>query len=300
MIFKTERPFELRKGDLHWIASFNAMASPCEILLRCESKSEADQLASLAVSEAYRIERTYSRYRDDNIIHAINNNNGALIDVDEELARLLDYAGQCYKLSDGLFDITSGVLRKAWRFDGKDFTPDGGLIKSLLEIVGWDKVQWDGRALRLRPGMQIDLGGIGKEYAADRVAELLFQTSEISLLVNFGGDIRAIACGPDTPPWIVGIENPDRSNGAVGEINLTNGGVATSGDLNRFCLVNGVRMGHILNPKSGWPVTGAPRNVTVLGDYCVEAGFLATMAILNGVEAEKFLKSQNAKGHCIR
>ena len=300
MNFRSEHAYGLRRDDSHWTITYEAMASPCEILVRCKTRSEAERLASLALAETRRIEKTYSRYRDDNIVYAVNNSNGAPVEADEELGRLLDYADQCYRLSDGLFDITSGVLRKAWRFDGSEYTPDDKLIASLMERVGWDKAAWDGRTLRLLPGMEIDFGGIGKEYAVDRVAEILFQDSEVPLMVNFGGDIRAVGSETDPAPWVVGIENPDRSRSAVGEIKLTNGGIATSGDLCRFCLVNGVRLGHILNPKTGRPAADAPRSVTVLGNYCVEAGFLSTLAILNGPDAESFLASQNARGHCVR
>lgn len=299
MISDSGDTYQIVKHDLHWLITFKAMASPCEIFVRCDTNSEAEQLASLAFAETKRIETTYSRYRDDNIIYDINNSNGEATEIDEELFRLLTYAGQCYSLSDGLFDITSGVLRKAWRFDGTEFAPDENLIKTLIKIVGWDKVELEGEFFRMKPGMQIDLGGIGKEYAVDRVAEMLFEHSGFPLLVNFGGDMRAITSEEEPIPWIVGIENPEKEKSAVGEIKLTNGGVATSGDLFRFCIVDGVRMGHILNPKTGWPVRHAPRNVTVLGSYCIEAGFLATLAILQGSEAEQFLKSQNAVGHCI-
>ena len=309
MISKSDFQFQLRKDDLYWAITFKAMASPCEILIRCKKKSEAEELASLALSETRRIERTYSRYRDDNIVYAINNSNGSRIEADGELSGLLDYAAQCYKLSGGLFDITSGVLRKAWRFDGSEYKPNDQLIESLLECIGWDKVEWDGKSLRMRPGMEIDFGGIGKEYAVDMVAEKLFDASHLPLMINFGGDIRAVTSDPNPNPWIVGVEDPGRENSAVGEIKLINGGIATSGDLCRYCLVNGVRLGHILNPQTGWPVKGAysktaaagcRRSVTVLGNFCIEAGFLATLAILHGPDAENFLKAQNTQGHCIR
>jgi len=292
--------YEIRETGSHWIISYTAMAGPCEILVRSENKSEVSDLASLSFAETSRIEREFSRYRDDNIVHAINSSDGAPVEVNDEMARLLDYADQCYRLSDGLFDITSGVLRKAWKFDGRDAQPDRRLIESLRSLVGWDKVRWDGRCLRLQPGMEIDLGGIGKEYAVDRVAETLSRASGVPLMVNFGGDIRAVASEPGFAPWIIGIENPEQTNSAVGQINLTNGGVATSGDLRRFCLVDGVRMGHILNPRTGWPVSGAPRSVTVVGNFCVEAGLLATLAMLHGSAAETFLREQEVDGHCIR
>jgi thiamine biosynthesis lipoprotein len=276
------------------------MASPCEILVRCKDESEAEKLASLSFAETQRIENKFSRYRDDNIIYQINHSNGTPIAVDQELARLLDYADRVYRLSDGLFDITSGVLRKAWKFDGAPLVPDMQLIDSLLTRVGWNRVQWNGDSIRLQPGMEIDLGGVGKEYAVDIVAEKIFREFGAPVMVNFGGDIRAITAEENPVPWVVGIEDPERDSGAIGQIDLVNGGIATSGDLRRFCFVDGVRMGHILNPLTGWPATDAPRSVTVLGDYCVEAGFLATLAMLHGTDAEEFLDAQNASGHCVR
>jgi thiamine biosynthesis lipoprotein len=300
MISKTELEYDVRRAESHWIITFSAMASPCEILVRCERQSEAEHLASLSFSETRRIEHKFSRYRDDNVVHAINTGNGEPVEADEELTRLLNYADECYRLSGGIFDITSGVLRRAWKFNGADFTPDTALIESILGLVGWNKVEWDGHRLCMRPGMEIDFGGIGKEYAVDVVAEMLFRESGASLMVNFGGDIRGIASVDGSAPWVVGIEDPERDDSAIGQINLVNGGVATSGDARRFCIVDGVRMGHILNPRTGWPVAGAPRSVTVLGDTCVEAGFLATLAMLHGDDAEKFLQAQDAPHHCIR
>jgi thiamine biosynthesis lipoprotein len=276
------------------------MASPCEILIRRGGASEVGELASLAYAETMRIERKFSRYRDDNIVHAINHANGARVPVDEETSRLLRYAGQCYELSEGSFDITSGILRRAWTFDGRAVRPDAALIESLLERVGWHRVEFDGTAISMPIGTEIDLGGIGKEYAADRVAELVARAGGASLLVNFGGDIRAIAGGEEGHRWTVGIEAPGRESAAVGQIEIAEGGVATSGDSHRFCIVDGVRLGHMLDPRTGWPVEGAPRSVTVVAQTCTVAGFLATMAVLHGPDAESFLAGQDVTHHCIR
>jgi thiamine biosynthesis lipoprotein len=290
----------VRSAGPHWAITYAAMASPCEILVRSDVASEVGELASLAYTETVRIERKFSRYRDDNLVHAINHNNGARVSVDEETSRLLRYAGQCYELSDGLFDITSGILRRAWTFDGGVVVPDGELIDSLRERVGWPRVQFDGTTISMQPGMEIDLGGIGKEYAADRVAALVSAAAGTSVLVNFGGDIRAIAGGENKDRWKIGIDEPGREKTAVGEIEIAEGGVATSGDSHRFCIVDGVRLGHTLDPRTGWPVAGAPRSVTVVADTCTVAGFLATMAILSGPHAETFLEAQGVTFHCIR
>jgi thiamine biosynthesis lipoprotein len=290
----------LRETDSHWIATYTAMASPCEIHLRCDRASEAEQAASLACSETHRIEQKFSRYRNDSVVHAINHGDGAAVAVDEETARLLRYAGQCYELSEGRFDITSGVLRKAWSFNGAEVTPDRALIASLCARVGWERVRFDGASVRLERGMEIDLGGIGKEYAADRVADLVTGATGASVMVNLGGDIRVISAGVALHSWKIGIEDPSRDGRAVGELEMWSGAVATSGDARRFCLIDGVRASHILDPHTGWPVAGAPRSVTVIADTCTAAGFLATLAMLNGPDAESFLAAQDVKHHCIR
>ena len=291
--------YRIRSEESHYVVTFSAMAGPCEILLRCKNKSEARHLASLSFIQTQRIERKFSRYRDDNTVHGINHSCGEPVTVDKEFADLFNYVTECYKLSGGLFDITSGALRKAWKFDGSEVTPDDKLIAALQKQIGWDNVGWDGESICLRPGMEIDLGGIGKEYAVDKVADMLFAESGATLMVNFGGDIRARTNDSEPTPWVVGIEDPAQENSAIGEIQLANGAVATSGDARRCCYVNGKRLGHILDPRTGWPVTGAPRSVTVVGQYCMESGLLATLAMLQGPNAERFLSEQDVPYHCI-
>lgn len=300
MTSKPPKGYSTRNAGSHWALAYQAMAGPCEVLVRCKKASEAEELASLAFVETKRIEHKFSRYRDDNVVHAINHSDGARVPVDEETSRLLAYAGQCYELSEGRFDVTSGVLRRAWTFDGRAVTPDEKRIASLLELVGWPRVQFDGATIHLKPGMEIDLGGIGKEYAADRVAALVASASGAAVLVNFGGDIRAIPAGKDHRRWTVGIEAPGADASAVGQIEIARGGVATSGDSRRFCLVGGKRLGHILDPRTGWPVADAPHSVTVVADTCTAAGFLATVAMLHGAGAETFLDAQDVTHHCIR
>jgi thiamine biosynthesis lipoprotein len=196
-------------------------------------------------------------------------------------------------MSDGMFDITSGVLRRAWTFDGSNRVPSEAAVRELLERVGWHRVHWADRTLCMPGGMEIDLGGVGKEYAVDRAAGLLSLESDRPFLVNFGGDIYAKGPRRDGRPWAVGIDDPDRTGRAVlYRIDLTIGGLATSGDARRFVVRNGRRLGHILNPRTGWPVEGAPRAVTVLAETCLEAGSLSTLAFLRGPGARVFLEEQ--------
>ena len=222
--------------------------------------------------------------------------NGSPVKVDKETGGLLDYSQQCFELSEGLFDVTSGVLRKVWKFDGSDRIPNHAEVIKMLEYVGWSKIKWLNPTLQMQPGMEIDFGGVGKEYAVDRSALLISSALNIrSVLVNYGGDLVALGPCADGSPWEVGMQNPDSSKNMIGKIELTSGGVATSGDLHRFLMKNGVRYSHILNPKTGWPVKNACRQVTVLGSNCMEAGMLATFALLQGEDAEQFLKAQQVE-----
>jgi thiamine biosynthesis lipoprotein len=288
-----------QEGRDHWLARFYAMASPCEVILDVDDRQRAERLAELAAAEARRIERKYSRYRHDNIVHTINTSGGSAVTVDEETAGLLTFAERCHALSGGLFDITTGILRRVWRFDGSDRVPSRRQVKALLPLVGWSRVQWRPPVLLLPAGMEIDLGGIGKEYAVDSTAELLGQQTDRGVLVNFGGDIRALR-PPRSGVWSVGIEDPARERGAWRQITLARGAVATSGDARRYLLRRGVRYSHVLNPRTGWPVRQAPRSVTVLADSSVEAGLLATLALLQGGRAESFLREQGVTFWCYR
>ncbi len=281
-----------RQGDT-CSGRFRAMASPCEIILDHDHFPDAARQVEAAATEALRIERKFSRYRSDNIIHRINTANGQPVTVDDETARLIDVAAMLHELSDGLFDITSGVLRRAWTFDGSDNVPDENTIHDLLPLVGWQHVQWQSPVITLPTGMEIDLGGVGKEYAVDRVFTLLAGMTDAALLVNFGGDLRVRGPRRDGSAWQIGIETPDRADTATETLSLVNGALATSGDARRFLLKDGVRYSHILNPKTGWPVQCGPRSATLLAADCGQAGMLATLTLLAGAGAEDFLRQQD-------
>ena len=143
------------------------MASPCEIHVDTHERELAFRLGQVAEREAHRIEAKFSRYREDSALSAINTSAGHPIVLDEETASLLDYADQCWRLSDGLFDVTSGVLRRAWKFDASDRVPSQAQIDQLLPRIGWSRVNWSRPTLTLLAGMEIELGGLGQEYAVE-------------------------------------------------------------------------------------------------------------------------------------
>jgi thiamine biosynthesis lipoprotein len=290
-----------RRAD-YFVGHFNAMASPCEILIDTKNENIAKQAIEIAHLEAERIEKKFSRYREDNIIYQINSGN--LITVDDETARLLDYADKLFQISEERFDITAGVLRRVWKFDGSDRIPKQAEVDKLLPFIGWSKIQWNNPVIQLPNKMEIDLGGIGKEYAVDRTALLVQsflnkQQQENSVLINFGGDISAL--GPKIKKgraWAIGVDtgiddSNKRQNTAL--LTLIKGGVATSGDTRRYLQKDGKRYGHILDPRTGWPVENAPTLVTVAASTCTDAGMLSTLAMLHGKDAEEFLRMQDVK-----
>jgi thiamine biosynthesis lipoprotein len=275
------------------------MASPCELLLDTRDLAVAQRLGRAAAGEASRIEAKYSRYRGDSVISTINRSAGIAVAVDGETSALIDYAAHCYELSRGLFDITSGVLRRAWKFDRSDRVPAQSEIEALLGLVGFDRIEWRKPQITLAPGMELDFGGIGKEYAVDRALALVEVQSDCPLLVNFGGDLRANR-PPAAGPWRVAIERPDSDREARMLLDVTQGGLATSGDTHRYLVRDGVHYGHILDPRSGWPVRDAPRSVTVAAASCTEAGMYCTLAMLNGAGAEALLERAGVPFWCLR
>jgi len=275
------------------------MASPCEVLLESKTKQQARELLELAQGEAQRIERKFSRYRGDNIVHLINNGAGR-IEVDAETARLFDFAANCYELSNGWFDITSGILRRVWQFVDGGRIPQQRDIDRLLPHIGWHRVSWTPPYFTLPDGMEIDFGGIGKEYAVDSTRQLLSRNTKDSFMVNYGGDCHASGPLADGSAWMTGIENPRRPGDAGAVIQLKRGALATSGDVFKFILQDGKRYGHILNPSTGWPDTDSPLSVTVAAATCTEAGILSTLAMLQGNHAENFLDRQAVKYWCYR
>ena len=289
-------PTSLVRTEDYFLGRFTAMASPCEVILDTDDRAEALAMIEVAVAEAQRIEHKFSRYRAGNIVHQINHAAGRPVRVDDETAGLIDYAVACWEMSEGRFDITSGSLRRVWTFDGGDQVPGEAAVRDALERVGWHRVAWEAGTLTMPAGMEIDFGGIGKEYAVDRAAARIAAASRAAHLVNFGGDLVASGERRRGRPWAVGVDDPGHTGeSALYKLEFKHGGLATSGDARRYVMWNGRRLGHILDPRTGWPVDGAPRSVTVLAPSCIEAGTLSTLACLRGPGAHAFLEEQGVR-----
>ena len=271
---------------------FKAMASRCEICLAAADPQEAQTLAQMAIDEVLRIEAKYSRYRPDSVLSGINAQAGLdWVLCDDETLGLLDYAGSLFEASGGLFDVTSGVLRRSWHAQ-QTLLPTPEALRETCALVDWTSVQRRGRHVRLpRLGMELDFGGFGKEYAADLAAGVLLAQGVHHGYVNLAGDIRVMGPRPDGQAWSIGIKDPQHPERLVASLALAEGGVATSGDYERYVELDSRRYSHILDPHSGMPAAYW-RSASVMAPTALEAGALATIALLKQEQALAFLQGQ--------
>ena len=280
---------------------FRAMACDNVIELYTASDALAKEAASAVVAEVQRIERKYSRYLADSVVTQINNakhEQGRCVwsNIDRETAQLLDFANSCFAQSGGLFDITSGVLRRVWDFKAA-VLPTEASLASVLPLIGWPHVERQPDAVRLtRPGMEIDFGGFGKEYAADRAAAVLLAHGIAHGFVDLGGDVVVTGPPANAEAWSLGIRHPRRINDLLESVAIASGAVATSGDYERYFEQDGHRYSHILNPRTGQSVEGL-QSVTVFAPTCMVAGAVTTIAMLKGLtEGLRWLREVMAHG----
>ncbi len=262
---------------------FNAMGCPCALQLEADAEV-AERAAAAAQAEVDRLDRKYSHYRDDSLVAQIgaSADAGARILVDNETADLLDFSATLHAQSGGRFDITAGALTKLWDLQSGRI-PDAATIERARARCGWDRVQWKRPHLRLGVyGMRLDLGGVVKEYAADRAAQVCRDVGIVHGIVDLGGDLAVVGVHPDGSPWLVGIKTPCDTSRAFAQIELHGGGLATSGDYERAVIVDGRRYSHIVDPVSGYPVESFA-SVSVVADNCLVAGAASTLGMLLGL-----------------
>ena len=277
---------------------FHAMACDSTISLFAETQAAAKKAANAAIAEVRRIESKYSRYRSDSMVQYINLKAGCGVSVkiDPETALLLDFADSCHRNSGGLFDITSGVLRRVWDFRA-DAPPTDEAIAGVLPLIGWTRVVRDATSIYLpETGMEIDFGGFGKEYAADRAAAFLLAHGVQHGFVDLGGDVVVTGAQADGAPWSLGVRHPREADALTATLEITSGAIATSGDYERFIDWNDRRYSHILDPRTGESVQSF-QSVTVLAPSCLLAGSISTIAMLKGeVEGSAWLFDLGTQG----
>jgi thiamine biosynthesis lipoprotein len=269
------------------------MGGPARLVIEHPAAHTASaRTACQAVEELlHDLEARYSRYRENSLISQINRlaGTGALTPVDEETLALLKFCERLWEQSHGLFDPTAGILRQVWDFSGGQ-QGDVSELPDLLAKVDWSKVLQSEQGVGLRDvGMELDLGGIVKEYGADKAAQSLRDHGFNHALIELAGDVVAVGSKTSGAPWHVGISDPEAPSRTMVTIELTNCALATSGSYQRFIEINGRRYSHFLDPRSGWPVEGAA-SVSVISDSCLTAGAVATVACLHsGTDATAWL-----------
>ncbi len=264
--------------------NFQAMGCPCELRLAAADRSLANEVAVICTSETQRFESKYSRYLTDSVTSRVNNASGLHpVTIDPEVAAILDYSGVCYVQSEGLFDITSGVLRQLWNKNMRRLPTDSEL-EFYLDKVGWKKIEISANEVFLPiKGMQLDFGGVVKEYVADVLAAKARSMGIEHGLINLGGDICIIGPQPDGTPWSIGITHPTEGNSAIAVIELSEGAVTTSGGYERYFDIDGLRYSHLINPETGWPVEGL-LSASVAAPTSIVAGSLTSIALLKTPE----------------
>tara|TARA_Y100000588_G_scaffold154349_2_gene168478 strand:- start:4507 stop:5472 length:966 start_codon:yes stop_codon:yes gene_type:complete len=275
----------LKKGLFR--INFKAMGCPCEIQFRCNNPQTAEQFRTAALDWVNAFEQKYTRFKEDSLVSEINRQAGKnWVELDAEAEALFDLCNQFHFITQELFDPTTLPISKIWDYKATvPRIPSQEEIEAAKRLVGWNKVEREPGRIRLtKPGMGIDLGGIGKEYAVDRVSLIAKDFGLENVLINFGGDVAALGSPPQYTHWHVGIEDPGKPGTCWGSLALQDLCVAGSGDYRRFFEIDGKRYGHMVDHRKGYPIANKVRHTTIVSRTCTEAGILATAACLLGEE----------------
>lgn len=266
--------------------TFPALGTSCEVqYVAPNGPSQAFAFEQAVREWVTRFEAKYSRFRADSLISRINAAAGHdWVEIDADAENLFQICEVVYRTTEGIIDPTALPLLRLW-----DYKAAQPRIPSIEEVaiarasVGWFKVQRERGRIRLpQPGMALDLGGIGKEYAVDVVTQIALQRGITAALVDFGHDLRGVGAPPGRVAWHVGLEDPKHPGVAAGTVALSDRAIASSGDYLRCFHHDGKRYGHIVDPRTGCPVANGCLQATVIAPTCLQAGVLSTAAFVLG------------------
>lgn len=264
------------------------MGSRFDITVVADDSVSGNQSIQIAISEIIRIEKLISSWDSTSQTSLINKNAGIKpVKVDKELFNLIERSIAISKLTDGAFDITYASMDKVWRYDGfmKEL-PSDEVIKNSVSKVGYENIilNKEEQAVYLpKKGMKIDFGANGKGYAADKAKEMLMLRGVTAGIINASGDMNTWGKQPNGNDWTVAITNPFNKSKAFGILPITNGAVVTSGNYEKFVVLNGKRYSHIIDPRTGYPSNGII-SVTVFAKSAELADALATAVFVMGAE----------------
>ena len=274
------------ESGLHKL-SFHAMSTICRVNFQAQNAGLAQRFQQEVLEWVGWFEARYSRFIRDSLISQINDAAGReWVDVDSETDALFNFCQDMVFFTRGVFDPTSLPLIRLWNWKAKPpVVPSDSAIRAAQELVGWNKVQRRKGAIFLpREGMSIDLGGIGKEFAVDRVLVMGLERGITNIMVDFGQDVRVHGQPPERGAWHIGLQDPVHQNRCWTGVAVSNHAVATSGDGVRHFIHEGRRYGHILDPRTGHPVNNGALSVSVIAPHCTFAGVLYTAAFVLGAK----------------
>jgi thiamine biosynthesis lipoprotein len=268
-----------------WQFSFQAMHTHCRVNFYSQDSTQARGYQDEVLRWISWFEAQYSRFIPDSLISRINAAAGKdWVETDPETDALLTLCHEMVFFTRNVFDPTALPLIRLWNWKATPpVVPDAAAVAANLELVGWYKVQRRKGGIFLpRQGMCLDLGGIGKEYAVDRVLTMGLQRDITNLLVDFGQDVRVHGHPVDRTTWHIGLEDPTKPGQCWTGVAVSNHAVATSGDYVRNFTVGGRRYGHIIDPRNGYPVNNGSLSVSIIAPHCTLAGIISTSAFILG------------------
>lgn len=271
-------------GDFHQL-SFQAMSTLCRVNFRAADGALARRIQEEVMEWVGWFEARYSRFIADSLISRINEAAGKhWVEIDAETEALFRFCQDMYLFSRGVFDPGALPLLRLWNWKARPpAVPAPAAIQAARQLAGWGRVQRRPGAVFLpQEGMGLDLGGVGKEYAVDRVLWLILEAGPQDVLVDFGQDVRVHGAPPEGGAWHIGLQDPKDLARCWTGVAVTNHAVATSGDAARFFVHEGRRYGHILDPRTGCPVDNGNLSVSVIAAHCTAAGILSTTAFILG------------------
>ena len=265
------------------------MGNRFEISILANEENFANANIDLAVAEISRIEKLLTTFSNDSVTFQINENAGIQpVVVPKEVFDLIFRCQMISKMTQGAFDISYGSIdKKFWNFDlNMTSLPDKDLAKKAVELINYENIilnETDKTVFLKNKGMRIGFGGIGKGYAAECAKKILKQNGIESGIVNAAGDLTAWGYQENGEAWTIGIADPNKKESVFSTFNITNTSVATSGNYEKFVLIDGKKYSHTIDPKTGYPISGI-KSVTIIAENAEIADALATPVTVMGIE----------------
>ncbi|MEO8404223.1 MAG: FAD:protein FMN transferase [Chitinophagaceae bacterium] len=280
------------------------MGNRFEISVVGDDPTLANEFIQEAVNEIRRIEKLFTTFDESSQTNLINRNAGiAPVKVDREMFDLIERSKRISAITQGAFDITYGsVDKRLWNFDQTMTSlPDKNTAARMVRLINYNNVILDAASCTVflkEKGMRIGFGGIGKGYAAEKAKAILVNKGVSSGIVNAAGDLTAWGYQPGGKPWTIGIADPNAARNSFSYLDITNTSIATSGNYEKFILVDGKKYSHTIDPKTGMPVRGI-KSVTIICPNAEIADAMATPVMIMGIKVGLDMINQINGLNCI-